>query len=190
MPKRMVLTAETKLCTRCHLMLPMPSFRQRRNRRDGKGRYSECRRCCELDHKRHRDWRLLTDPDGVHRPERARYKARRDRQKSLDPESLRERERNKQWRHVGVKLSNGDFLTWQGFVTKFKKQPLCPICDVQMLLDGNTSKKAVADHDKNTGLFRGVVCSGCNINLINAHTFETATRLVKYLERPVAGPGV
>ena len=56
----------------------------------------------------------------------------------------------------------------------------CPICK-------STNKKFVGDHDHETGLFRGIICSSCNRALAHfgddlEKVKDNYERLIKYLE--------
>lgn len=39
------------------------------------------------------------------------------------------------------------------------------------------------DHDHKTGKVRGLLCIGCNKNLVSYHNLETAKKLVEYLSK-------
>lgn len=57
----------------------------------------------------------------------------------------------------------------------------CPICEKR-------PKKWVVEHDHNTNLVTGLVCTGCNIGLLaySNHDVGVAERLLKYLQNPPA----
>jgi hypothetical protein len=59
---------------------------------------------------------------------------------------------------------------------------LCAICDEPMIGDGR-GKGACADHDHyNPGIFRGLLCTGCNTALANVEIPGWVDRALAYLE--------
>jgi hypothetical protein len=61
------------------------------------------------------------------------------------------------WKYMGVKCDDFDEL-----YKLFKETKVCADCDVE-LVEGNKGRnRKCLDHDHATGLFRDVVCHGCN----------------------------
>ena len=81
-------------------------------------------------------------------------------------------------------------LTVQQWDAMFEQQKgVCPLCLGRLYRPGNAEGKraAAVDHDHRSKRVRGLVHWRCNRFLIGPHTWETATRLVRYLASPFDG---
>ena len=93
------------------------------------------------------------------KPEDERKKYFRDRYARKSPEQKKRwvlYHKEWQWRKYGIKD-----LTIKIFEQTLKKQNnKCKICKEELKIGKNGAN---ADHDHNTGRFRGILCNGCNL---------------------------
>ena len=83
-------------------------------------------------------------------------------------------QRQDHWRARGIKL-NGEQFTWEDFEKAVNAQfGECGICGKKLGL------KLHADHEHNTGEFRGCLCNTCNLKSKN---LEEAYAYYKYMLR-------
>ena len=143
------------------------------------GRYVSimaCRECISEDDRAKR----LADPE-AYREKRARWlaanpeKARQyeARKKANNPEAYRARMRRASWRFRDTPLPTRP------------EPPSCECCGraETMVRKGSLCHLQV-DHDHATGLFRGWLCSSCNLGLGKiGDTIEAVERLLAYLKR-------
>lgn len=60
-----------------------------------------------------------------------------------------------------------------------QQKGLCGLCQRP---ESSFKMRLAVDHNHKTGQVRGLLCYRCNKFIVGRHTFETASKLLKYLE--------
>lgn len=172
-----------KRCTKCRSLGP---FSRDSSQSDGLQRH--CKVCRNAAHK---IWREAN-------PEKRRADHKRYREENADkvrkynaayavshPEETR-RYRNKSYRknRYPKNLLQKYGITLADFMQAVANQNgKCPICSAQLVLEGKGARRAVPDHNHETRIFRGVICSHCNKALgLLKDSAETLLRAAAYLD--------
>lgn len=99
--------------------------------------------------------------------------------RTANPDKARIIERNATWRQAGITNIDGTFFTTKDFGrAKLEQCNKCAICGEHQ---SNLKVTLNADHDHKTGIFRGLVCSGCNtkIGTVESDKFELVIAYLK-----------
>ncbi len=154
-----------KRCTACKATKAMVDFPTRTASRDGKA--SECKPCTaarKAEYQRRNREKVNASHRRYRRQNREKVNAKaRERMRWWRRDNL-DKTREKNWRNRGLDLSYPDFLAAYD-----AQGGCCAICDTRLELsveNGSQGKVAFADHDHETGKFRGVLCYGCNRRVI------------------------
>lgn len=156
-------------CKECKRLLPIEDFYLRRAGQ----RRTQCKKCWRDRIKRNRQKRLETNPARLREINHRYYLATRNRvSKKNQSYYLTHKDET---RDRDLRRRYG--ITLQEYQAAYEKQSgLCAIC-------GEWFKSLIVDHDHNTGRFRGLLCSLCNIALGQyekskafAHQFEKYLR--------------
>jgi ribosomal protein S14 len=75
------------------------------------------------------------------------------------------------WSSKPFEKERADFFT--------KQNGRCGICEKPQSL---FRKRLALDHNHKTGQLRGLLCFYCNKRVVGRHTYESASKLLKYLE--------
>jgi hypothetical protein len=94
----------------------------------------------------------------------------------------REQARDRVWKHHGMKNADGTPFTMSDYNCLFTTQAgMCLGCTKHQ---SELTRVLLVDHDHETGIVRGLLCSGCNVAI--GHTKDnpaTLERLANYLRR-------
>lgn len=90
-----------------------------------------------------------------------------------------DRVRNNSWKTQGIKNSDGSWFITIDYDRNYQiQQGKCKICGKHQ---SELKLVLVVDHDHNTGIFRGLLCYGCNRNLSLFENIEIFLKFIDYL---------
>lgn len=158
MPKRKVIIDNAMQCTKCKEIKPLAEYHRSSTQKSG---YTPACKICALATK------------AISRkvnPERTKeiFKAARKRFAERHPERVKHWEKERNFRKKGLTVAKYEALVRE-------QQGRCFICE-------KTPLKLAADHNHKTGVFRALLCRGCNLAI--GHIYEQpeiAERIALYL---------
>ena len=80
--------------------------------------------------------------------------------KYRESEAGKKARKKTRWKSRGVKLDN-----FEEIYERYTNAIFCDICECVLNVEGNNNTVKCLDHDHDTGDFRNIVCSYCNIHI-------------------------
>lgn len=147
-------TILTKSCTGCKEIKPLEDYYRSVNRSDGRLAYCKT---CEIARKKLPRTKIRNKERYDKNPDRVINSTKK--WQSKNPKHVREY----YWQKQNIKLSDNTLFTYEKYQEELVKcDNKCMICRIHQ---NQIKTKLVVDHNHHTGIYRGILCSICNILL-------------------------